>query len=47
MKDLTLEGKLLFSVVQLTDSIPEKWKFITKNTMKLQLISHQPKYILY
>ena len=36
--EYSLHQNSYFQWVQLIDSIPEKWKFIIKKTMKLQLI---------
>ena len=37
-REHNLNQNSYFQWVQLIDSIPEKWKFIIKKTMKLQLI---------
>ena len=37
-EEYNLHQNSYFQWVQLIDSIPEKWKFIIKKTMKLQLI---------
>ena len=37
-REYNLHQNSYFQWVQLIDSIPEKWKFIIKKTMKLQLI---------